>query len=323
MPAVLGLLLFAQVAAGVAAPPDGSELVSFAAASPRPPECGAPAGRGAASVWNRAREPKLRTYCDALARGYASLRRSPADALAAAARASAALPGRAAPAVLEARALVRQGRHAEAWKRFEAARAISPRSVDSPHALHDFAIAALSTGKLDEARAAYRVLAPRADLLGAELLRQRVYVEAAAAMMTAGSESLGEAIGYLAEARRRSTQPGFSPVVLGVLALALDRQGRSDEARGVAAEAGGSGSLVRAEARDRPAPGASGKPAAMPLLPEGELDAIIAILAERSEPELARERWQTFLDGAASRGPWADHARKKLEALRARRGKGR
>lgn len=324
--ALVGVLL-AQMAAG-AAPraPDGAELLAFAAASPRPRECSGTSERGAErTLWDRARQPRLATYCDSLAAGYARLARAPEEALRAAQRANEALPGRAAPLVLEARALVALGRDADAHQRFGAARQRDRRSVESPGALHDLAVAALRTGKRDDAVRAFRALAPRAGLLGDGFERQRVYVEAAAAVMMLGSEGLDEAIGYLAEARRKGSRPGFGDYVLGALALALDRQGRSEEARGVAAEAGGAWYLARqtstdddARARRRPLVAR-----ALPVLPAGELDAIVAMLAEREDPELARERWQALLGGAGGKGPWAEHAKKKLEALRAPRRRGR
>jgi tetratricopeptide (TPR) repeat protein len=312
------VVVLAQLAGGTSTrPPDGSELLAFAAASPRPAECvGTPSTRGAErGVWDRARSPRLARYCDALAQGYASLSRSPDKALAAAERAHKALAGRAPAFVLEARALVALGRHRDAWDRFEKAKKLAKRSAEAPGALHDFAIAALKTGRRQEAVAAYRALAPRAGLLGDGLERQRVYVEAAAVVMLEGESGLNEAVGYLTEARRKGSRPGFGDTVLGMLALALDRQGRSEEARGIAAEARGGAALVnRAEAGPR---------AAMPELPEGEEHAVIAILAERHAPDLARDKWQAFLASPAGKGPWAAHASKRLDALKARRGKGR
>src|SRR5690606_34833908 len=205
-------------------------------------------------------------------------------------------------------------RHADAWKHFGQALAISRRSIESPGALHDYAIAAQKTGHRDESVRAFRALAPRAGLLGDGLERQRVYVEAAAAVMTLGPAGLNEAIGYLSEARRKGNRPGFADFVLAGLSLALDRSGRGDEARGVAAEAGGAAHLALASA------GGAEKtmlPNALPVLPPGEIHALVAILAERDEPELAREQWQAYLDAGGAKSVWAEHAQKKLAALRA------
>jgi hypothetical protein len=320
---VLPAVLLAQVAlTASAAAPDGRELIAFASASPRPVECAAVSVRGARrAVWERARQPRLALYCDALANGYSALGRAPADALTAARKAQTTLPGRAAAIVLEARALVALGKSSEAWPRFVLARKSSRRSVESPGALHDFAVAALESGHHEEAVRAFRALAPRAGLLGDGYERQRVYVEAAAMVMTLGPEALNEASGYLAEARRKGTRPGFGDWVLGLFALVLDRQGRSEEASGVLAEAGGAWFLARMTAER-----GAGRPLvarALPVLAGGEEHAIVAMLAQDDAPELARERWQTFLDGPGGKGPWAEHARQKLRALEARRKKGR
>src|SRR5687767_7725658 len=87
-----------------------SQLSGAAAASPRPPECRAGARLTASELWSRARVPELTRYCDALARGYARLGRSPSDALAQADRAERALPARAATWVLKGRANYALGR---------------------------------------------------------------------------------------------------------------------------------------------------------------------------------------------------------------------
>ena len=317
MSAALVFVLLAQAGA-VPRGPEGGELLSAAAASPRPRECTGTSPHGAErTVWDRARRPRLATFCDSLAQGYARLAQAPSEAQRAAQRAEKALPGRAAPLVLEARALVALGRDADAWKLFGDARKRDRRSVETPGALHALAVAAVRTKNQAEAVRAYRALAPRAGLLGDGFERQRVYVEAAATVMTVGEGGLDEAIGYLAEARRRRSRPGFGDYVLGTLALALDRQGRNEEARGVAAEAGGPWYLERASAAPEADPKARTlAPNARPVLPDGELDAIVAMLAEREAPELARERWQAFLDGPAGKGPWAEHAKRKLAALR-------
>jgi tetratricopeptide (TPR) repeat protein len=285
---------------------------------------GAAAGREA--LWQRARTPGLDAYCDALARGYSRLRRKPELSLEAAMAADKALGGRAAPSVLAGQALLLLGRHNPAWQSFERAQSRSKRALEAPAALHDLALAAELSGHHDEAREAYRALVARAFLLEQSLRRQRIYVEAAMLMMGLGPDGLNEAIGYLSEARRRGVPPGFSPYVLGALALALDRQGHQDEARGVAGEAGGPWALLsEAGALDDEQTEASRKKSApqsavpTPYLPEGEIHAMIAVLAERGDPVLARERWQAFLGGPAAKGPWAEHARKKLSKLEGRR----
>jgi tetratricopeptide (TPR) repeat protein len=318
--AVVGLAVLA-LAAGARA---GAPLAAAAVASPRPPECSPSAPRGGAErVWDRARAPGLASYCSALARGYARLRRTPEAALQAAAAAARILPNQVAPQVLEARALVALGRYAEAWERFSGARSRARRELEVPAALHDFAIAASATGHAAEALAAYRALVPRAGLLD-EARRVRVLLEASVTTMATGPQALDEAIGYLNEARRRSVHPGLEPLVLGALALALDRQGHSQQARGLLAETTLPEALL-------PGEGEAGSARAakvplrnnLPMLPAVERDALSAILLERLNPEEARERWKAFLGGPGGRGAWAEHARKKQSALEAPRARSR
>ncbi len=310
MPAPVVLVLLAQMTASV---PD---LSAAAAASPRPAECAAPAATDAsASMWESARRPGLGQYCRLLARGYARLSRSPAQALIAAERADKLLPGRAPPKVLAARALVASGQAGVAFERFEKALGLSPRSVREPAALHDYAVAAALSGHEKQAVEAYRRLVPRAGLMASDAERQRVYVEAALNVMRTGPEALGEAIGYLTEARRRGAPPGLSDIVLGALALALDRQGRVDEARGVAAEAGSHEGLAEWLKKSR-----KKLTSARPVGVDAELSAIVAMLAGRDSPEDARQAWTDYLATPEGKnGPWAEHAKKKLSASSASR----
>jgi tetratricopeptide (TPR) repeat protein len=319
--AVVGLAVLAAGAEARA----GAPLAAAAGASPRPAECSPSAPRGGAErVWDRARSPGLASYCSALARGYARLRRTPEAALQAAAAASRILPNQVAPQVLEARALVALGRYPEAWQRFSGVRSRARRELEVPAALHDFAVAASATGHGAEALAAYRALVPRAGLLD-EARRLRVLVEASVTTMATGPQALDEAIGYLNEARRRSVHPGLEPLVLGALALALDRQGHTQQARGLLSETTLPDQLLPSEGEaDKPLPAAKGfLRSNVPLVPAAERDALAAILLERLNPEEAGERWKAFLSGPGGRGAWAEHARKKQAAVEAARARSR
>jgi tetratricopeptide (TPR) repeat protein len=224
--------------------------------------------------------------------------------------AEAALPGLPGPLVLLARAEVRRGAFADAWAHFERARALSPKSLEAPAALHDFATCALGSGHPTEALAAYRALVPRADLLGDRWEELSIFVEAAALATRESKDSLTEAIGYLTEARRRGTLPGIGDALLSALALALDRAGRSAEAVSVARDA--SPSWLEGER----AATVSGKRSLLSGLPPNEIDAMIAIVAERSDRALALERWQSYLASEAGKaGPFAAHARAHRDAL--------
>jgi tetratricopeptide (TPR) repeat protein len=297
-------------ASAAAAETLGADLVAAARSGGRPEECGG-AYRDRAGRWERARYPGLGRYCDLLASGHAALRSSPDKALAAAAAAEGALPGRAGALVLSARAHVALGAYEQARQEFARARDLSRFRVTDPAALRDLALAELATGHADEALAAYRELVPRAALLGDPRVELAIFVEASAVAMSRGPEHLPLAIGYATEARRRGLLPGLGDAVLAVLALALDRSGRTVEAAGVAAESSGPWWL-EAE-RDKAAKG--GK-VALPALPPGELHAMIAILAEKRDRGLALDRWSSYLGSpGASHGPFASHAEAHRVAL--------
>jgi tetratricopeptide (TPR) repeat protein len=240
---------FAFVVVLAQVPPAGptsatrAELMAAADASPRPAMCMDRPVRGQAgrTLWDRARRPTEATFCDALARGYSQLWRAPERALGEAERAKKVLPKRAEPVVLAGRALMQMNRAKEAWAEFQRAETLSKRSLEEPSALHDVAAAAHASGHKSQALALFRRLVPRASLLSKGTERQRVYLEAALLVMAEGPENLNEATGYLVEARRFRGAPGLADVVTGALALALDRQGQTEEAHGVAAEAGGPG----------------------------------------------------------------------------------
>jgi tetratricopeptide (TPR) repeat protein len=263
---------------------------------------------GTARRWERAEEPRLGPYCDALARGYTLLGSAPKEALDSARRAERILPGRAAPALLEARAQAALGAYSDAWTKFEAVQSRGVR-VDAPSLLHAIALAALKTGHSDAALDAFRALVSRIDLLDDGSEQVRILIEAAVLAMSRGPAHVPEAVGYLSEARRRPRLPGLSDYVLAALAMALDRQGLSDEASGIAAESTGP---WRLEAdRDR-----IGKASDLPDLVPGEIDAMIALLAEHHDRELSLERWQSYLEnGAASAREFTDWARKRRDTV--------
>jgi tetratricopeptide (TPR) repeat protein len=291
----------------------GADLVAAARSGGRPEECGG-AIHSRAGRWERARYPGLGPYCDALAKGHALLRTAPDQALNEAATAENALPGRSGPLVLAGRAQVALGAYEDARERFARARAISKRSVEPPAVLHDLAVAELYTGHAAEALAAFRELVPRAELLGDERAELVVLVEACVVAMSQGEATLPEAIGYASEARRRTPLPGLGDAVQAALALALDRSGRVAEAAGVAAESSGPWAL-EAE-RDRRAKSPLTAVGVVPMLPKPELDAMIAILAEKRDRDLALERWGSYLAAPeGAKGPFAAHATAHRAAL--------
>ncbi len=290
-------------------------LRAASGSSPRPTECRTSGPDRAFTFWDRARDPRLVRYCNLLAKGYARLETDAADALKAARLAGELEPKRSAPRVLEARALVGQGRMSDAFHIFEQVlRQANPPEL-SPAGLYAYAVAAVGSDQIEQGLGAYRRVVPMASLLTGAGSSERVYVEAAVLVMRQGQAHLQEAVAYLNEARRRNADLALRPFVLSALALALDRQGRHEEARGVAREAHGHTALLMAAA----APPASGAPGPalpsrvrLPRVDPVELVAMAAMLAAADDAELARHYWKDFLERAPANHPWLAHARSKL-----------
>ncbi|MBN1607434.1 MAG: hypothetical protein JW940_12420 [Polyangiaceae bacterium] len=302
-----------------------SDLV--AAAQSRPAACGPALRDNAPVLWSQAAQPGGALYCRLVAGGLARLRTKPAETLRMAERAEKLRPGDTAASVLRARALAAAGSYGRAWEAFELVTAKRGR-LDAPNVLHDYGVTALATGHYDRAADAYRALVPRASLLGDELQRQKVHVEGALAVMHRGERGAAEAVSFLSELRRGSIFPGLGDYVVATLGLALDRQGRSGEARGAVAESEGPWGLAAVleaslpadlgEAAAAPTPDADASDlasAAVIAVPVADLRALVAMLAEEAAPELAAEQWESYLQVSAQ-GPWAAHARTKQRALR-------
>lgn len=303
------LVLAASAGAAPAARADdlGSHLVALSRSSVRPVQCGG-AATATAGRWARAREPRLGKYCDFLARGYTLVGTLPKDALAFARRADEILPGQVPALLLEARALAALDDYRAAWSRFE--RVLSSGvELDAPSVLHSLAVAAVRTQHVDAAMSAYRALVSRVELIDDPVVQVRILLEAALLAMSIGQDRLAEAVGYLSEARRRPRVPGLSEYLFAALAMAFDRQGLSGEAAGAASEASGPWRLESDRERLGTAP-------ELPEVPPGEIDAMIAILAEHHDRDLALERWQSYLASDEGKsGPFSDWAHGRLSAL--------
>jgi len=289
----------------------GAALLVFAQAgaagwaSARPAECAPLESSSAGNVWERAKSPSLRHYCDLLAGGAAKLATGDdaddaREALALAEEAARVLPGRAAPAALRGRALARLRRWDEAEAALAAARAQDPRALDDAGVLLAWGRALARRGKLGEAEAAYRALLPRASTLGVAE-RGMAEIEAALLAETRGPAGLDEAISALRQARR-DAQDALQAVASYALALALDRAGEHDESNVILA------AVARRDVR-----GAVGEPHARETLADAgalaEADALEALAMEVTDPRGARELWGRYLAGPGGKGPWAEHAR--------------
>jgi tetratricopeptide (TPR) repeat protein len=300
---LLPLLLIATSASGAA------DLNAVAAASGRPAEC-IPM-RGRASIWTMARHPKLTRYCQLVAQAHARLATETDSALASARAAEQELPGRAAAQVAIARAALRLGKLNDAVAAFDQALKRDRRSVDSPLALRDLALARRRAGRVAEALDSYRVLVPLASLLPSKSERARVLLEAAHASMAVASRSEGqpnldEALAYLREASRDPHHPYRADVTLS-LVLALDRAGRRDQADALLAEQSLAGWVGRARPDYLAAP--------------EDRDALMALALEPSAPDQAAAKYQAFLSGAGGAGKWRASASERMARLKGARPK--
>ncbi|MEZ4441941.1 MAG: hypothetical protein R3B72_22800 [Polyangiaceae bacterium] len=281
--------------------PPRADLVAAAAATNRPAECATGAAEG---LWTSARSPALRRYCLELSRALARLSEDPASAKAAAERAEALAPKRAAPKLILARLAAAAGDSKAALARFEAALAIDPRAADAPAAMHDLASSYRRQGKLAEALATYRALVPRSSLLRDREQRASVLLEAAQVAMSAPADQeprrLDEALAYLREATRDPHHALRDDVTLS-LVVALDLAGRHARADAVLGE-------VYAEAWARHSP------AAAYLVDRRELDLLLGLALEASAASEARAAYERYLAAAPS-APATALARRRLAAL--------
>jgi tetratricopeptide (TPR) repeat protein len=301
-----------------------AELSAAAVASTRPDACRVRGADAGSTLWARARLPEVVRSCRLLARGHARLGSLPAEALALAQAAQDVPANALAARLLAGRALFRLGRVAEAWAALAPFIEPGAAPLDDAASLFDVARSALAAGALDAAERAYRLLVPRAELLGSRQTQRVALIEAASLALARGPNAIDEALGYL-ESARAMPLAGERDLVLGLTALALDRAGRSDEARAAAREADGPWDLENqmtpaerarvAEAAFAPgelAPSPSALTPSRVMLLDGELHAAIAVLAAGRDEALRRAHWRAFLASTAGQGPWAEHARRAL-----------
>jgi tetratricopeptide (TPR) repeat protein len=276
----------------------------------RPAECGISEGFRAANVWERAKEPNLRPYCDLLASGTAKLVGSGSSVLVhevpqIADRADKLLPGRAAPSVLKGRAYLRLGKPAEALAALNEAKRRDDRALDDPIALLAWARANARTGRLAEAAQAYRAALPRTSALSAQE-RSSASFEAGMTVMAQGPAEIDAAIAMFRQARR-DAQDAMRVASIAGLALALDRAGMGEEAKAVLAE----------RVRSDPRPLLSDPRVTDALADAGvphEGDALLAMALEGYDAGLAKDAWRRYLEGEGARGPWNHHAREHAGA---------
>lgn len=276
----------------------------------RPAECSLGEGARTANLWQRAKQPELRRYCDLLAGATSKLvttstsrTADPAalkEVVAIADQADKLLPGRAAPSVLRGRALLRLGKPQEAVAALKEARSRDERSLDDPVALLAWARANARSGQLDEAAQAYRAALPRTSALATQD-RATASFEAGMNVLAQGPKSVDEAVAMLRQARRDASD-ALQVASVVALGLALDRAGQRDEARSILGE------RLRSDAK----PMLTDARVSEALANAGvsaESEALVATALDVTDPAAAREAWRRYAEGAGAKGPWADHAR--------------
>jgi len=277
--------------------------------SGRPPECADARGR-ATNVWEQAKSPELRRYCDLVAGALSKLAGTAIMAEAAleqARSADAVLPGHAAPRVLEGRALASLGKLAEALSALTAAKAIDPRALDDAGSLLVWARVLARTGHSEQAFAAYRALLPGAMALSSAD-RASAAIEAGLVAMARGPNGVDDAVAALRDGMRLAPDDAEPVAVLG-LAVALDRRGDVDEARALLAD------RVHADPRTALA---TGRAKELLAVAQNERPALAAVALEVTDVAGARAAWQDYLS-AVPDGPWAGSVRARLAALGVKR----
>jgi hypothetical protein len=214
----------------------------------RPPECSAGASPGGNrplfrtspdNVWERAKSPDLRRYCDLVAGAASKLAGATAMAQVAldmAHQADALLPGHAAPLVLAGRALAALGQPDAALAAFREGKLRDAGALDDPPAGLAWArtLARSGTALPGEAAEAYRALLPRTGSL-ATGDRAAAEMEAGLVSLADGPPALDDATAALRDAVKDS-QDELQGVAVLALVLALDRGGLANEARALLAD---------------------------------------------------------------------------------------
>src|SRR5262249_19617530 len=176
--------------------------------------------------------------------------------------------------------------------------------------LRDLARALSRSGRAADALVVYRALGPRLSLFPSPEERARTFLEGAELAFALGSSALDDAIAFLSESKQLPVRD-LAWRAASELALALDRRGRSDEAQSLAVE------LVRS-LRKESLPETAVDPAKSPMM-SGEQLAAMALVLESVDPQRASQAWERYLNLLGDESPWREHARKRLESLKAPR----
>jgi hypothetical protein len=272
-PWALPLLIVLQTrSAGVSPRP-----VAWAAQSPRPAAC-----FSAPSLWERSRQALVARRCRELSRAQALLGRAPARAKDLASALLAEAPDFAEARVVRGRASLRVGDGAMALADLSTLLVADATGVADPSALWDGGRAALAQKDAASAARFYRALGSRAALLPDRAQQVTAYIEIAGALLATGAAPIDDVLAYLREARRRSSGSGLSGLAAALTAVAWLAEGRPAEALGALADVGDAEGLSRFRGNQAV------------WLPDGLLDAALAVALERQAPELSAQHYRAL-----------------------------
>lgn len=298
--ALTGAVLLPRPLSGASEP-----MTVIARSSSRPADCAQ-----APSLWRRATGSGAAPFCDLLLAASARLEGAPPRAQELAQRAARLEPTRPEPWALIGRALVLQGRFAEAAQHFAEAEQRHGRALASPIDLLAAARAEARTGAYASALERYRGLIPRIQFLAEHRQRQRALLEAALIAQLVSPGLSAEARAYATEVRREDALV-YGDLSRAVLALILDREGRHEEARALAREVDGPWTLAWLSSKEPDPRGRSGE--LTPVWPLAEREALRAVLLEPMDETLAQEAWSDYFGALGRDAPnhVVEHARRR------------
>jgi len=277
--------------------------VAWAAQSPRPAAC-----QGTPGLWDLTRQALLGRRCRELSRAQALLVRAPEKAKERAAALMVQAPDLAEARVLHGRASLRVGDGATALAELLPLLSDEARSVADPAVLLDGGRAALSQRDLASAARFYRALGSRASLLPDRSQQIVAYVEIAATLLVTEKAPIDDVLAYLREARRRASGSGFAGLCSALTAVAWTTAGREAEGQGALGEVTDLEALERfASTRDV-------------WFPEGMMDAVLGLAAERERPDLSATHFRALAAGPLAKtnvGKLSTHSRARPTSTKA------
>jgi hypothetical protein len=246
--------------------------------------------------------------CRELSRAQALLVRAPDKARERAAALLAQAPDFAEARVLHGRASLRVGDGATALSELLPLLSDEAASVADPAVLLDGGRAALSQKDLANAARFYRALGSRASLLPDRSQQLVAYLEIAATLLASEKAPVDDVQAFLREARRRASGSGFTGLCAGLTAVAWTAAGREAEGQGALGDVSDLEALERfVGSKDV-------------WFPEGVMDAVLGLAAERQRPDLSQTHFRALAAGplaGTSIGKVASHSRARAASGKA------